>query len=44
MLSADIARYLRLTRDDEAATVETLTEYRPEFSSFVSSHDGRIAN
>ena len=40
ILSADVAGYSRLTGDDEAATVETLTKCRAKFHDLVSRHDG----
>jgi len=44
ILSADVVRYSHLMQGDDAATVETLTKYRANFSDFVNCHEGRIVD
>ncbi len=44
ILSADVVAYSRLMRDDEAATVATLQEYRAAVGRVIDQHDGRVVN
>ena len=44
IFSADVAGYSRLMRDDEVATIETLSEYREVMSSLVVQHRGRVVD
>ena len=44
ILSADVVGYSRLMVDDEAATVETLNEYRTAIGRVIDRHGGRIVN
>ena len=38
ILSADVEGYCRLMRDDEEATIRTLTTDRTAMSTFIQSH------
>ncbi len=42
IFSADVAGYSRLMGDNEALTVETLTEYREVMYSLIKQHRGRV--
>ncbi len=42
ILAADVDSYTRLMRDDEEATLKTLSEYREVIDSLIERHDGRI--
>jgi len=44
ILSADVVGYSLLMADDEAATVETLKEYRAAVGRVIDQHSGRIVN
>jgi len=44
ILSADVAGYSRLMGDDEAATVDTLTQYRAVFRDAIARHHGRVVD
>lgn len=44
ILSADVAGFSRLMREDEAATVRTLEAYKKTISGVVSRHRGRIVD
>jgi adenylate cyclase len=44
ILSADVEGYSRLMGDDEAATVQILTEYRAVIQSLVNRHRGRVVD
>jgi adenylate cyclase len=44
ILSADVVGYSRLMADDEAATVDTLKQYRAAVERVINQHDGRIVN
>ncbi len=44
ILSADVKEYSRLMREDEAATIQTLTEYRHVMTSLVNQHHGRVVD
>ncbi len=44
ILSADVVAFSRLMADDEAATVETLKEYRAAVARVVERHAGRVVN
>jgi adenylate cyclase len=44
ILAADVAGYSRLMGQDEAATVQTLTECREVFSQIISAHQGRVVD
>ncbi len=44
ILSADVAGYSRLMRDDEAVTVEILTKYRRVFTDHTARRDGRVVD
>ena len=43
-LSADVQGYSRLMRDDEVATIRTLTEYREVMTRFIEQHHGRMVD
>ncbi len=42
ILAADVAGYSRLMREDEEATLQTLTEYREVIADLITRHDGRV--
>ncbi|HSM90984.1 MAG TPA: adenylate/guanylate cyclase domain-containing protein, partial [Desulfobacterales bacterium] len=44
ILSADVAGYSRLMRDDEAATVSTLESHKQVFSDLIKQHRGRVVD
>jgi len=44
ILSADVAGYSRLMRDDEEATVRTLTDYRRRMASLIQQYRGRVVD
>ena len=44
ILSADVAGYSRLMREDEAATVKTLTTYRDIMTELIKQHRGRVVD
>jgi len=44
ILSADVVGYSRLMRDDEAATVATLQDYRAAIGRVIERHAGRVVN
>ncbi len=44
ILCADVVGYSRLMGEDEAATVQTLTEYRGVFLSYIQRHHGRVVD
>ncbi len=44
ILSADVVGYSRLMRDDEAATVATLQEYRAAVGRVIDQRGGRVVN
>jgi adenylate cyclase len=44
ILSADVVGYSKLMADDEAATVDTLKQYRAAVSRVIERHKGRVVN
>ena len=44
ILSADVKEYSRMMREDEAATIQTVTEYRQLMSSLIEQHHGRVVD
>ena len=44
ILSADVAGYSRLMRDDEEATIRTLTDYRRAMASLIQRYRGRVVD
>jgi len=44
ILSADVAGYTRLMRDDEEATVTTLTAYRTAMTHLIQQYRGRVVD
>ena len=42
ILSADVAGYSRLMREDEEATIRTLTDYRRAMGSLIQRFRGRV--
>ena len=42
ILAADVESYTRLMREDEEATLRTLSEYREVIDGLIERHDGRI--
>ena len=44
ILSADVAGYSLLIRDDEAATVQTITTYRKILTQLIQQYRGRLAD
>jgi len=44
ILSADVVGYSKLMADNEAATVNTLKQYRDAVERVINQHDGRIVN
>jgi len=44
ILSADVTGYSRLMREDEEATIQTLSAYREVISSLVNQHHGRVVD
>ena len=44
IFSADVAGYSRLMRDDEIATINTVSEYREVMSNLILQHQGRVVD
>ena len=44
ILSADVVGYSKLMADDEAATVDTIKQYRAAIGHVIERHKGRIVN
>lgn len=44
ILSADVKDYSRLMRDDETATIRTLSAYREEMTQLIQQHHGRVVD
>jgi len=44
ILSADVAGYSRLMREDEETTIRTLTDYRRAMANLVQQHRGRVVD
>jgi class 3 adenylate cyclase len=44
ILSADVKEYGRLMRDDETATIQTLTAYREVMTNLIKQHHGRVVD
>jgi class 3 adenylate cyclase len=44
IMSADVKEYSRLMREDEAATVRTLTEFRGLMATLIKQHHGRVVD
>jgi len=44
ILSADVAGYSRLMRDDEEATIRTLTDYRRKMADLIQQYRGRVVD
>jgi len=44
ILSADVAGYSLLMRDDEEATVRTLTDYRTAMGNLIQQYEGRVVD
>ena len=44
ILSADVTEYSRLMREDETATIRTLTAYREVMSKLIKQHHGRVVD
>jgi class 3 adenylate cyclase len=44
ILSADVTEYSRLMREDETATIRTLTAYREVMTTLVKQHHGRVVD
>ena len=44
ILSADVKGYSRLMREDEVATVQTLTNYREAMTMLINQHHGRVVD
>jgi TolB-like protein/class 3 adenylate cyclase/Tfp pilus assembly protein PilF len=44
ILSADVVGYSRLMAEDEAGTIQTLTDYREEIAMLVRQHRGRVVD
>ena len=44
ILSADVKEYSRLMREDEVATIRTLTAYREVMSRLITQHHGRVVD
>lgn len=44
IFSADVKNYSRLMRDDEAATVRTISEYRRLMAGLIHQHHGRVVD
>jgi class 3 adenylate cyclase len=44
VLSADVKEYSRLMREDETATIRTLTAYREVITGLIKQHHGRIVD
>ena len=44
ILSADVEGYSRLMRDDEEATIRTLTTYREAMTNLIQHYRGRVVD
>lgn len=44
ILSADVAAYSRLMREDEKATIQSLTAYREVMTKLIKQHHGRVVD
>jgi adenylate cyclase len=44
ILCADVKEYSRLMREDEAATIRTLTAYREVMTTLIKQHHGRVVD
>jgi class 3 adenylate cyclase len=44
ILSADVKEYSRLMREDETATIRTLTAYREVMTKLIKQHHGRVVD
>ncbi len=44
ILSADATEYSRLMREDERATIQTLTAYREVMTALIKQHHGRVVD
>jgi len=44
ILSADVQSYSRLMREDEEATIRTLTAYRKVMATLIKQHHGRVVD
>jgi class 3 adenylate cyclase len=44
ILSADVAGYSRLMRDDEAATVRTITAHKKALTRLIQQYRGRVVD
>jgi adenylate cyclase len=44
ILSADVEGYSRLMRDDEEATVQTITTYRTAMTHLIQEYRGRVVD
>ena len=44
ILSADVKEYSRLMRENETATIKTVTEYRQVMASLIDQHHGRVVD
>ena len=44
ILSADVKEYSRLMREDETATIRTLTVYRELMTTLIKQHHGRVVD
>ena len=44
ILSADVVEYSRLMREDEKATIQSLTAYREVMTKFIKQHHGRVVD
>jgi class 3 adenylate cyclase len=44
ILSADVKEYSRLMRENETATVQTVTEYRQVMAALIEQHHGRVVD
>ena len=44
ILSADVVEYSRLMREDEKATIQSLTAYREVMANLIKQHHGRVVD
>jgi len=44
ILSADVKEYSRLMREDEEATIRTLTAYRGAMATLIGQYRGRVVD
>ena len=44
ILSADVVEYSRLMREDEKATIQSLTAYREVMTKLIKQHHGRVVD